>query len=63
MFDFVKTAILICAGIFAFGGWFYFCLVVDQRYDCPTLQKICKWGNVILLVVLFAIIIKFDLWC
>lgn len=60
---FVLTAIKVIAVVAIAGGWFMFNMAVDQRYDCPTLQKIAKWGNAILLVVLFAVIIKYDLWC
>ena len=64
LFDsFILTALVIMAGVFGTGGWILFNLAVDQRYDCPTLQKIAHWGNVIIIVVVLAIIIKYDLWC
>ena len=60
---FTSEMIAIIAGIIFFSLWFWFTLAVDQRHDLPTLQKIAKWGNVILIVVMFIIICKYDLWC
>lgn len=60
---FTSEMIAIIAGIIFFSLWFWFTLVVDQRHDLPTLQKIAKWGNIILIVVMFIIICKYDLWC
>ena len=60
---FTSEMIAIIAGIILFALWFWFTLAVDQRRDLPTLQKIAKWGNIILIVVMFIIICKYDLWC
>ena len=56
MFDLLKLLFSSGAGIFAFGGWFYFCSLVDQRYDVSLYpSEDLQVGNAILLVVLFAI--------
>lgn len=64
LFDsFILTALVISAIVFGTGFWILFNLAVDQRYDCPTLQKVAKWGNIIIITILAIIIIKYDMWC
>lgn len=60
---FTLEMIAIIVGIILFALWFWFVIAVDQRHDLPTLQKVAKWGNAIIIVVMFIIICKYDLWC
>lgn len=56
--------IAIVAGIAIGLVWFWLHMSIEGRFkELPTITKIIYGGDLVIIVVLLGIIIKFNLWC